>query len=319
MQAIILTQPGGVEQLQYAELPTPTPAAGEVLIRVKAISINPVDMKTRKGMALYQRLKDAPPIILGWDISGVVESCGADAKKYKKGDEVFGMINFPGHGKAYAEYVCAPETHLALKPAHITHPEAAAATLAALTAWQGLTEHGGLKAGQKLLIHAAAGGVGHYAIQFAKSIGAYVIGTASARNKDFVLQLGADEHFDYTSGNFEEKYHDLDMVLDGMGGEIALRSLEVLKPGGIVVCLPSGASLGLDEKAKEKGLRGKPMMVYSDGKGMGEIAAFLAEGKLKSHLAFVYHWNEMRDAHSEIEQGRTRGKIVVLPPNESKS
>src|SRR5690606_33188554 len=184
MKAIIVQAPGGAENLAIQDVDKPTIASGEVLIQVKAISINPVDIKTRNGKGIYGRIKDQSPLILGWDVSGVVVE-SQDAK-FNIGDEALGMANFPGHGRAYAEYVAAPASHLALKPQNISHDEAAAATLVALTAWQALVTNANVQKGQKVLIHAASGGVGHIAVQIAKHLGAMVVGTSSAKNKDFV-------------------------------------------------------------------------------------------------------------------------------------
>ena len=190
MKAVILKEAGPAENLELVELPKPVINEYEVLIRTEAFSINPVDIKTRIGKSLYNELKNQNPfIILGWDVSGVVEEVGKEVTQFKVGDEVFGMVNFPGHGKTYAEYVAAPAVDLALKPANILHEEAAAATLAALTAWQVLVTHGKVSKGQKIVIQAASGGVGHYAVQIAKYLGAYVIGTSSSINKTFLLNL----------------------------------------------------------------------------------------------------------------------------------
>lgn len=230
MKSIVLKDFGSVDNLIYEELPMPSINDGEVLIKVKAISINPVDVKTRSGKGRAAKLKDEHPIILGWDVSGVVTLSKSDL--FKEGDEVFGMINFPGHGKAYSEYVSAPASHLALKPVNITHEEAAAATLAALTAWQALVDHAKIKKGDRVLIHAAAGGVGNYAVQIAKHIGAYVIGTSSAGKRDFVLSLGADEHVDYTSQTLEDAASNIDFVLDTIGGDTIDNSLKVMKKAG---------------------------------------------------------------------------------------
>ena len=197
MKAIILQAPGDVNQLQPADIPVPELQAGEVLVKVKAVSINPVDVKSRAGKGVYGRLKDEKPLILGWDISGEVKESRSD--RFAVGAEVFGMINFPGHGKAYAEFVTAPADQLALKPAEISHEEAAAATLAALTAWQIIVQRANVRAGQRVLIHSAAGGVGHFAVQIARHLGAHVTGTASLKNKAFVLELGADAYIDYTA------------------------------------------------------------------------------------------------------------------------
>jgi len=220
MEAFILKDFGGTENLIKTEVPLPVVLDDEVMVKVKAISINPVDVKTRLGKGQAGRLKDFDTIILGWDISGIVTEAGRLATTFKKGDEVFGMVNFPGHGKAYAEFVSASERHLALKPDTVSHEEAAAASLAALTAWQILKDKAGIKTGDKVLIHAAAGGVGHFAVQMAKYLGAYVIGTASGKNKDFVLGLGASEHIDYKVQRFEDVLKNIDFVLDTIGGNI---------------------------------------------------------------------------------------------------
>ncbi|HLP74118.1 MAG TPA: NADP-dependent oxidoreductase, partial [Bacteroidales bacterium] len=240
MKAYVLKGFGGVENLVTEEIPVPEPAPGEILIRVKAISINPVDIKTRIGKGRAENLKGRDPIILGWDVSGTIIETGDGVSSFRTGDEVFGMINFPGHGKAYAEYVTAPESHVALKPLEITHEEAAAACLAALTAWQILKERVKLKAGDNVLIHAAAGGVGHYAVQMCRYLGAHVTGTASAKNREFILSLGASAHIDYENEAFETMIHDVDFVLDCIGGSYIDRSMKVLRRGGTIVTIPSG-------------------------------------------------------------------------------
>ncbi|WP_078673231.1 NADP-dependent oxidoreductase [Chitinophaga eiseniae] len=310
MKTIILKGAGEVDQLVHTTLPEPEIATGEVLVQVKAISINPVDVKTRSGKAMFAKLQAEDPIILGWDIAGIVTA--SHSPLFKEGDEVFGMVNFPGHGKAYAEYVAAPAEQLALKPAGISYEEAAAATLAALTALQALASTT-IHPGDKVLIHAAAGGVGHYAVQLAKAAGAYVIGTASAANRDFVLGLGADEHFDYRSAPFEEHYHDLDFVLDTMGGEYIDRSLKTLRPQGTIISLPSGLREAVGEKAAAQNKNGYFIMVASSGKDMQSLADLLERGKLVSHVSATYPFADMAKAHQQIASGSTRGKVVVTP------
>lgn len=309
MKAIVLTESGDVDKLVLTTLPVPVIVEGEVLIQVKAISINPVDAKTRTGKGLYGKLKEQPPIILGWDVSGIITE--SKSQLFKVGDEVFGMVNFPGHGKAYAEYAAAPAVHLALKPANISHEEAAAATLAALTAWQVLVNHAKIKATDKVLIHAAAGGVGHYAVQIAKHIGAYVIGTSSAKNKDFVIKLGADEHIDYKSQRFEDAAEDLDFVLDTIGGDNIDRSLEVIKTGGTIISIPSGLNEEVTAKASAKGINGYFILVASNGDDMKQLAILLEKGIIKSHVSQTYAFEQLPEAHSAIESGRTVGKIVI--------
>jgi len=311
MKAIILNEFGGVEYLQYIEVNKPVIGADEVLVKVKAISINPVDVKTRAGKGVAGRLKDQMPLILGWDVSGIVSKVGSAVTKFKIGDAVFGMVNFPGHGKAYAEYVAAPSDQLALKPLTISHEEAAGATLAALTAWQAITHLINVKKGDRVLVHAAAGGVGQFAVQIAKNLGAYVIGTSSAANKDFVLALGADEHIDYKAQRFEDVVSNVDFVFDSIGGDNIDRSLKVIKKGGSIISIPSGLNEAVIEKAKALGINGYQFMVMSNGKDMESIAGQLENGELKSHVSKTFPFSSMAEAHLQIETGRTVGKIIV--------
>ena len=311
MKAIILRGFGGVENLEITELPIPDISDNEVLVKIKAFSINPVDIKTRLGRGHASRLKEYNPIILGWDISGVVTKTGKSVTAIKKDDEVFGMVNFPGHGKAYAEFVAAPASHLALKPANVSHEEAAAASLAALTAWQILKEKVSIKPGERVLIHSAAGGVGHFAVQMSKYLGAYVTGTSSGRNRDFVLNLGASEHIDYKEQPFEDVLKDVDFVLDTMGGDYIDRSLKVLRPGGTIISIPSGASESVRDKALAKGLNGDTFRVQSDGRNMKEIADLLEKRIVISYISKIFKIEEIQSAHLQIETGKTKGKIVV--------
>ncbi|MFX1704741.1 NADPH:quinone reductase [Chitinophaga ginsengisegetis] len=309
MKAIVLNSAGSVDNLVLTDLPVPVPAEAEVLVKVKAISINPVDVKTRAGNGRYNILKEENPLILGWDISGVVVA--SNSPLFKENDEVFGMVNFPGHGRAYAEYVAAPAAHLALKPANISHEEAAAATLAALTAWQALIDHASIRPGQKVLIHAAAGGVGHYAVQLAKRLGAYVIGTSSAANKDVILGLGADEHIDYHNQRLTDHVPEVDFVLDTIGGDTIDQSLEVMKPGATIISIPSGFREAVTAKAEAKGMIGFFILVASNGAEMASIAALMEQGLLRSIVSKTFSLEEMKQAHLQIETGRTVGKIIV--------
>lgn len=313
MRAVILKEAGDVDNLLVTELNKPVPGAEEVLIQVKAISINPVDIKTRKGMALYKSLQGNGEIILGWDVSGKVESVGESVTLFKPGDEVFGMINFPGHGKAYAEYVVAPASHLALKPGNITHQQAAASTLALLTAWQVLNQQVSLENGQRLLIQAAAGGVGHFAVQIAKHRGAYIIGTGSGANEEFVRQSGADEYIDYTTTSFENVLSNIDVVFDTVGGDYPIRALSVIKDGGKIVGIAGGITDELKEKARAKNIQAISYLVHSSGTDMKELASLLESGVIKPYISREFHLDEIRQAHLQIETGKTRGKIVVVP------
>ena len=311
MKAIILTRQGGVENLLISEIEQPQPQPTEVVVKVHAISINPVDIKTRKGGALYASMKDDPPVILGWDISGVITKVGDEVKSFKEGDAVFGMVNFPGHGKAYAGYVAAPADHFALKPENISHPEAAAATLAALTAWQVLVHEAKVNKGQHLLMHAAAGGVGHFAVQIAKHLGMTVSGTASAANEAYLKEIGVNHFIDYTSQNFEEAAKDLDVVFDPIGGETTARSLQVLKHGGTLISIVGGVKDHLAPTIQEKGIKAKNYLVHSSGDDMKELAQLLQQRILKPYVSYQFSFEEMAKAHQQIETGKTRGKVVV--------
>ncbi len=312
MKAIILKESGEPENLIITELPVPVPKKDEVLIKVKAISINPVDVKTRKGLALYNTLKDDEPVILGWDIAGEVVQAGEDVTLLEEGDEVFGMINFPGHGKAYAEYVVAPAAQLAEKPELVSTQEAAAGTLAALTAWQVLIDEAKVQAGEKVLIHAAAGGVGHFAVQIAKYLGAFVIGTASEANYDFVKELGADDFVDYNQQKFEDVVKDADVVFDTVGGGTSLRSLQVLKEGGRLVAIAGGITDEVKKLAETRKIKASSYLVHSNGDDMEQIAELMEAGTLKAYIFKEYSFGQMAEAHRQIETGKTRGKIVIV-------
>lgn len=313
MKAIVLEEFGNAENLRYKEIQKPEIKPHEVLIKVKAISINPVDVKVRSRQApLAEDLVKYDPLILGWDVSGEVSEIGTGVSKFQVGDEVFGMVNFVGHGQAYAEYVAAPAEHLARKPQNISHVEAAASTLAALTAWQAFDSYGKLRPTDKVLIHAASGGVGHFAIQIAKHIGAYVIAVSSASNRDFVLNMGADEHIDYQTTPFETILSDIDFVLEAVGGANFQKSISVLKPFGTIVALPSGHTKEDELQAQEKQLHACYFMsVYSSAADMEHIASLLEKGILKPHVSHVFEFDEMVKAHLQVETGRTVGKVVV--------
>ncbi len=309
MKAFVLKAPGGVENLVVQDLNKPTPKTGEVLIAVKALSINPVDIKSRLGKGIYGRIKDEKNIVLGWDVSGIVVE--SNDTKFQIGDEVFGMVNFPGHGRAYAEYVAAPASHLALKPQNISHEEAAAATLVALTAWQALVTNAKVQQGQKVLIHAASGGVGHMAVQIAKYLGATVVGTSSAKNKDFILNLGADAHIDYHNYNWTAHPRAFDFVLDTIGADNIDNAVEVTKEGGSVISIPTGLNEEVTSKAASKGVRGYFILVESNGTDMEKIASLLEKGILKPHVYKTYSFDQIPEAHLQQETGRTVGKLII--------
>jgi NADPH:quinone reductase-like Zn-dependent oxidoreductase len=308
MKAIRQHQFGGVEVLQYEDAPRPEPASGEVLVKVHAAGINPVDWKTRLGRGMAGGHANPFPLVLGWDISGVVEAVGSEASRFKVGDAVFGMIHFPDIGSAYAEYITAPEAHLELKPNNVDHVEAAAIPLAALTAWQGLFEVSSLQRGQRILIHAAAGGVGHLAIQLAKWKGAYIIGTASARNFDYVRSLGADEIVDYTATRFEDAVEPVDMVLDCVGGEIIARSFSVVKEGGTLITIAGRPD---EKEAAARHIHADSFLVRPVEEHLTQIAKLMTTRDLKCTVDHVFPLTEVQKAHTLSEEGHVRGKIVL--------
>jgi NADPH:quinone reductase-like Zn-dependent oxidoreductase len=313
MKAIILNEAGSVDNLQYIETSKPTIKSDEVLVKTISLSINPVDYKVRSSDGALNWILGADrPAIIGWDLSGTVVEVGDDVTDFKVGDDVFGMANFPGKGNAYAELVAVPASHLTLKPINVTHQEAASATLAALTAWQTLVEKGNVKKGDKVLIHAASGGVGHYATQIAKHFGAYVIGISSTKNREFVLQNGADQHIDYTTENFQDLASDVDFVLDTLGGDTILKSLDIIKQGGTIVSIASSNLSNEElEKAKSKNVNLSFSLVQSSGENMLQLSQLMEKGILKSHVSKTFTFDQMGEAHLYLEKGRTVGKIVV--------
>ena len=311
MKAILLHETGGADQLLTTDIDTPGIGNNDVLIQVKAISVNPVDYKVRGNDAVLTAIYGPNrPAILGWDIAGIVIETGADTTQFSQGDHVFGMVNFLGAGNAYAEYVAAPAAHLAKIPANITFEEAAATTLAALTALQVLRDN--ISAGDRVLIHAGSGGVGHFAIQIAKALGAYVISTSSARNKDFVLSLGADQHIDYTKQRFEEVLADIDFIFDMFNGDVLLNSVKLVKPGGKVVSIPTPEfSDEVTALAAKKNVALSFHMVQSSGSDMQQLAEMLEHETIKPHVSKTFAFEDMALAHKHLESGRTVGKVVV--------
>lgn len=313
MKAIVLKDFGGVENLVIEEVRKPEIKADEVLVKVKAIGINQIDLKTRKGSGIAAKLREENPMILGWDIAGEITETGSEVKEFKTGDTVFGTVNFPGCGNAYAEYVAAPASQIALKPENVSFEEAAGACQSPLTAWQAIIDIGHVKKGDRVLIHGAAGGVGSYAVQIAKHLGAYVIGTASGDDRDFVLNLGADECIDYKTQKFEEMVKDLDFIMDSIGGENFVRSLTVLKPEGTIVMLPSDKKEEADKVAKEKHVHNfYHILMHSSGEGMKGIAAMLTDGSMRSSVSKTFPFEKMREAHEEVATGKHTGKVAVV-------
>jgi NADPH:quinone reductase-like Zn-dependent oxidoreductase len=297
---------GDAGVLQADEVEPSLPDASQVLVRVKAASVNPVDFKIRNGG--YPAVKeDRLPYTLGRDVSGVIEKCGAQATMFKLGDEVFGMVSIGGGG--YAEAVVLDQEAIASKPLGINHSHAAAIPLAGQTAWQGLFRHGQLKAGQSVLIHGGSGGVGHFAIQFAKAKGARVLTTVSTDNVVFAKSLGADVVIDYKTQRFEDDAYDLDMVFDLVDGETRERSWRLLRRGGTLVSTLTDPS---QEKAKALGVRALRYTVEADGIELAHIAELVAAGLVRPRLAKTFPLEEASEALTALEHGHSVGKIVLV-------
>ncbi|MFI9503466.1 NADP-dependent oxidoreductase [Nocardia sp. NPDC052566] len=307
MRAISQEVLGGPEVLTVVELDRPALGPTDILVRVHAAGVNPTDWLHRTS-GLYL---GAPPFVLGWDVSGVVEAVGVGVTLHKPGDEVFGMLDYPRGTGAYAEYVAAPSRNFVRKPANIDHAQAAALPVVALTAWQALVDTADVRPGQRVLIHAAAGGVGHVAVQIAKARGAYVIGTASAPKHDFVRGLGADEVIDYARTDFADAVHDIDVVLDAVGGDYAQRSLRTLRPGGILVAIVFSNREQTTAAAEEHGVRLEYQTVEADHAGMTAIAALVDAGLLHVEVAATLPLEQAADAHRHSETRRTTGKLVL--------
>jgi NADPH:quinone reductase-like Zn-dependent oxidoreductase len=297
---------GGPDVLRIDNVEPSLPDASQVLVTIKAASINPVDFKIRNGK--YPAVKeDRLPYTLGRDASGTIEQCGAQATKFKMGDEVFGIVGIGGGG--YADKVVLDQIAIARKPAGLDHPHSAARPLAGQTAWQGLFRHGLLKSGQSVLIHGGSGGVGHFAIQFAKAKGARVLATVSTSNVAFAKSLGADVVIDYKTERFEEHASDLDMVFDLIDGETRERSWKLLKRGGTLV---STLTDPCQEKAKEFGVRALRYTVEADGNELAEIADLVAAGRVKPHVEKTYPLEKASEALSSVEHGHSAGKVVLI-------
>jgi len=297
MQAVVMHETGNPDVLRFEQAERPEPRDGEVLIRVHAASVNPIDWKYRRGLIPKQL-----PAVLGNDVSGTVEVSRAEG--FAEGDNVFGIA--PSGG--YAELATAPAGVIAKKPAGVSHEQAAAIPVAGMTAWQALFDRAGLERGQTALIAGAAGGVGHFAVQFAKHAGARAIGTGSSRNRDFVLGLGADEYVDYTSQDIAESVRDVDVAFDTVGGETTQLLLPTVRDGGILVTI-AGAPPA--EAAAERGVRTELLVMSPSSEQLTRIAELVAAGDVHVEIAQTFPLAEVQRAHTLSEAGHTRGKIVL--------
>jgi NADPH:quinone reductase-like Zn-dependent oxidoreductase len=305
MRLVTQREVGGPEVLRVIEAERPSPLPTEILVRVHAAGVNPVDWKVRSAEGFLGK----PPFTVGWDVSGVVEEVGFGSSAFEVGDEVLGMPWFPRQAAAYADYVTAPSRQFVRKPAGMSHAEAAALPLAGLTAWQGLVDIAKIQPGQRVLVDAAAGGVGHLAVQIAKAKGAYVLGTASAGKHDFLRSIGVDEPIDYTDESATAS--DLDVVYGLVGEKSDLRWLPSIKRGGLIVPVPGGAAESVVAKAKELGVRCSPMLVEPDQVGLLGLVELFEAGKLRVHVEQTFPLEDVAKAHELGEGGRVTGKIVL--------
>jgi NADPH:quinone reductase-like Zn-dependent oxidoreductase len=298
---------GGPEVLGIVEIPRPSPGPTEVLVRVSAAGVNPVDWKTRaRGGFLGE-----PPFTVGWDVAGVVGDVGRGVTRFEPGDRVFGMPRFPHEAGCYAEYVTSPSRQLAATPESLGDVEAAALPLAGLTAWQALVETADVQPGQRVLVLAAAGGVGHLAVQIAKARGAHVLGTARAEKHAFLAELGVDEAIDYTTEVVAERAREVDIVLDLVGGDSSLDALPALRDGGTFVSVPSSAGLDALLEAATGRVRVTGILVEPDRAGLETLAELVRRGDLGVEIAATFPLEEAAKAHELGETGRTRGKVVL--------
>ncbi len=314
MRAVRISEFGGPEVLNLVEIERPTPAPDEILVRVYATSVNPADYVIRQGGNDFLKPYLKLPMGLGLDVSGVVEEVGRDVTKFEAGDEVYGVPNFLGG--SYTEYLAAKANQFALKPKSITFNEAGAVPSCALVAWSGIIESGNVQQGQRVLIHGAAGGVGSLALQFAKSRGAYVIGTASANNHAFLKQLGADEVIDYRNKWGDAFLNNIDLVFNAspVRDESARKkSVEALKDGGIFVCTQLDYPFSPDVLRALERKNAKGTFVGGSGREdcLNATARLIDEGKIRVIVSRVYSLEEVAEAHRESETKHVRGKIVL--------
>jgi NADPH:quinone reductase-like Zn-dependent oxidoreductase len=299
MRAVLLSETGGPELLRVEDVERPQPGEGELLIHVRAASINPIESKQRRGVVPKEL-----PAVLGSDISGTVEVSRAEG--FGEGDEVFGFARTG----AYAEFAATPAQIVAKKPAGLSHEQAAAIPVAGLTAWQALFDRGGLTSGQTLLVAGAAGGVGHFAVQLGKHAGARVIGTGSARNREFVLGLGADVYIDYTTQDVAEAVSGVDVAFDTVGGETAATLLATVREGGVIVSI---AGEPPTVQAADRGVRAELLIMTPSSEQLAKIGQLVAAGEVSVEIAETFSLSDIAKAHELSEAGHTRGKLILLP------
>ena len=313
MRAMVIDRTGEPEVLHPADIPRPTRVNSEVLVRVSAAGLNPIDAKTRAGRGVSPAI-DSWPAVLGFDFSGVVVEAAYESHPLQPGTEVFGMTTMPRYSGSYAEYVAVSTLSVCRKPRALSHVEAAAVPLAALTAWGMVVEVAKAHEGQRMLVHAASGGVGHFAVQLATYFGAQVVATTSTPNLARVRELGAAHVVDYSTTRFEHVVHDMDVVIDLVGNvhdDTGTRSLSALRPGGLIVNAPTGSWPTLMEDAAGAGVRATTYKVAPDASALAVVARLLDSGDLRVHVDRVFELEDAASAHALLEEGHTRGKIVL--------
>ncbi|MEV8267121.1 NADP-dependent oxidoreductase [Microbacterium sp. NPDC076911] len=313
MRAAVFDSPGDASVLHIDTLAVPSPVISELLVRVHAAGVNPIDAKTRGGRGVATAIGSFPST-LGFDFSGTVVSSPYESHPFPPGTEVFGMTHFPRSGGTYAEYVVVPTLSVARKPAALSHVEAAGVPLAALTAWGLIVETAHAHEGQRILIHAGSGGVGHFAVQFAAYFGAHVTVTGSDHNASWLRELGASVVIDYKTTRFEDVVADVDVVIDLVGNvhdSTGSRSLTVLRPGGLYILVPTGSWPEYSQAATEAGVRSTSFKVNPDGAALATIARLLDSGSVRVYIDQIFELTDAAAAHRAIEEGHTRGKIVL--------
>lgn len=312
MRHVVYHQFGESDVLQVAESLIPEPGDGQVLVRVHSAGMNPIDWKTRKGLGFAARqIESRLPWTPGYDIAGEVVAVGEQVTTLAPGDRVMGLVGFPADGGAYAQYALARADELAIVPDELDLLAAGGVPIAALTAWQALFEVARLEAGQKVLIHAGAGGVGHFAVQFALERGAHVVATASPSNRDFLAELGVHEVIDYHTTDVAEECYGLDVVLDLVGGETGKRSLHTLAESGVLVTIPTVTADDIVSAAEAMGLRAHGMTVRPDVFHLEEIAELIEDGDVRVHIERSFVMEQVQTAHALLEGGHVRGKLVL--------
>lgn len=314
MKAIRLPAPDGIDALTYDDVPRPEPDPNELLVRVHAAGVNPLDWLISEGTIPDGLLDESFPWVPGWDVSGVVASVGDDVDDFEAGDAVFGMVRLPGAGGTFAEYVTTTAEAVTPKPDVLTHMQAAGVPMVGQTAFHALYEEAGLKRGQRALVHAAAGGVGHMAVQFATNTGAEVIGIASGRNEAYLRDLGIDEFVNYREQRFEDVVEDVDVVLDTVGGDVLARSVELAAPDGVVVTLP--APPGDEQRQHFRSEHGVDVRFFdvildSAPSVLGLVAAHVEAGVVAPTISDTYGLAEARAALDRSAEGHVRGKLVL--------